>query len=174
MIGRGLTTKDREHVNMAHRIKYASSLRFPCRYDRDLSFFVVCSPPQHVPMPRQTNEYNLFCTRDDIVPPKRKERHRQKKSFLGPARWPRHGITPAMMMGVLGIVITLGLVKLPQMSDHWDVHRYHDFRLVRDCMTRDMFALSYCRFFHMASAGAPVRRRDGTREDGWDALHHIR
>lgn len=78
------------------------------------------------------------------------------------------------MLGVIGIVITLGLVKLPQISDHWDTDPFHDFKLVRDCMTRDMFTLIYCRFFHMASAGAPKRLRLGGYEEGWDALHHIR
>ena len=78
------------------------------------------------------------------------------------------------MLGVLGIVTTFGLVKLPQISDHWDVHNYHDFKLVRNCMERDMLGLIYCRFFHMASAGAPRRLRDSTCEEGWDAINRIR
>lgn len=79
-----------------------------------------------------------------------------------------------MMLGVLGIVITMGVVKLPEMARHWDTQEYYDYVQVRRCMARDLFSLIYCRFFHMASSGAPKRLKDGTQEDGYDALHHIR
>lgn len=120
----------------------------------------------------QTNDYQRFCT---TTPPRaeddrREERHKKKTSSLGRATWPEDGITLAMMYGVLGIVLTLGLVKLPK----WDLSPYHDFGLVRDCMQRDMFLLIYSRFFHMAPAPSPKRYKDGSHDEGWDALWHIR
>lgn len=78
------------------------------------------------------------------------------------------------MMGVIGIVIAIGLVQLPELKDHWCTSEFHNFKLIRDCMPRDTFAIIYCRFFHMADAGAPLRLKDGSMEEGWDSLHHIR
>lgn len=73
-----------------------------------------------------------------------------------------------IMYGVLGIVLTMSLVKLPEMADHWDVSPFHDFVLVRQCMPRDLFFLIYGRFFHMAPGGSPKKNRDGTWEEGSD------
>lgn len=78
------------------------------------------------------------------------------------------------MYAVIGIVLTLGLVRLPEMIDHWDKDVFHDFLLVRNSMSRDMFLLIYSRFFHMAPAPSPKRHRDGSYDEGWDALWHIR
>lgn len=94
--------------------------------------------------------------------------------MLGSSTWPENGITINMMYGVLGIVLALGLIKLPEMGDHWDLDSFHDFILIRDCMPREMFFLIYCRFFHMAPAPSPKRLKDGSHEEGWDALWHIR
>lgn len=74
-----------------------------------------------------------------------------------------------MMLGVIGIVITMGLVKLPEFSNHWCTGAFHDFTLVRQCMPRELFFLIYSRFFHMAPAGQPARD-----EEGFDSLHCIR
>ncbi|CAM9685636.1 unnamed protein product [Pylaiella littoralis] len=96
---------------------------------------------------------------------------RQKKANNGNARWPEGGIDMSTMYSLFGIVLALGLVKLPAMEDHWDVSKFHDFELLRSCMIRDMFALIYCRFFHMAPGGGPKRRRDDTLSAIW---YHIR
>lgn len=124
----------------------------------------------------QTNDYFNFCTTTPVAPEevKREARHKKKKAHLGRSSWPEDGITTDMMYGVIGIVLTLGLVKLPLMGDHWDTSPYHDFVLIRECMKRDMFFLIYSRFFHMASAPSPKRHKDGSQDAGWDALHHIR
>lgn len=78
------------------------------------------------------------------------------------------------MLGALGIVLTMGLVVLPEIANHWDTHKYHDFELVLSVMARDFFTPIYSRFFHMASSGALGRLKDGTFEPGFEALHHIR
>lgn len=79
-----------------------------------------------------------------------------------------------MMYGILGIILAMGLVKLPEIVDHWDLDTFHDFVLVRGCLTRDMFRLIYGRFLHMAAGGAAKRDKDGPFPSDWDALHHIR
>ncbi|CAM9919709.1 unnamed protein product [Pylaiella littoralis] len=125
---------------------------------------------------KETNDYFTFCTttptrnEDD----KREDRHKAKEPTNGRASWPEGGITANMMYTVIGIVLTLGLVRLPEIANHWDVSDYHDFKLVRQSMTRDMFLLIYSRFFHMAPAPSPKRHPDGSYDEGWDALWHIR
>ncbi|CAN0416793.1 unnamed protein product [Pylaiella littoralis] len=125
---------------------------------------------------KETNDYFTFCTttptrnEDD----KREDRHKAKEPTNGRASWPDGGITANMMYTVIGIVLTLGLVRLPEIANHWDVSDYHDFKLVRQSMTRDMFLLIYSRFFHMAPAPSPKRHPDGSYDEGWDALWHIR
>ncbi|CAB1116417.1 unnamed protein product [Ectocarpus sp. CCAP 1310/34] len=53
-------------------------------------------------------------------------------------------------------------VQLAELQDHWSYHSFHDCKLVRACLPRDMFLLTYGRFFHMASSAAPKRLQDGT------------
>ncbi|CAN0032695.1 unnamed protein product [Pylaiella littoralis] len=140
-------------------------------------FFTIMFPLMVVNfLVKETNDYQTFC---DAPPPegkedKREERHKKKKSTLGHASWPKEGITLGTMYAVIGIVLTLGLVRLPEMIDHWDKDVFHDFLLVRNSMSRDMFLLIYSRFFHMAPAPSPKRHRDGSYDEGWDALWHIR
>ena len=74
-----------------------------------------------------------------------------------------------MMHGVLGIVLALDLIKLP----HWDLDAFHDVILIRRCMPRDMFFLTYCGFLHMP-ATSPKRHNDGSYDKGLDALWHLR
>ena len=121
----------------------------------------------------QTNGYFNFCTSNEPNS-RRTKRHEAKKGCKGKTFWPAKGITKSMMMGVIGIVLAIGLVQLPELADHWCTTEFHNFKLIRDCMPRDMFGIIYCRFFHMADAGASLRLKDGSIESGWDALHHIR
>ncbi|CAB1119648.1 unnamed protein product [Ectocarpus sp. CCAP 1310/34] len=122
---------------------------------------------------RKTNEYFNFC-RSTKNPKGQEQRHRDQKARKGKSSWPKKGITKSMMQGVISIILTIGLVQLPAMHDHWSCHSFHDYKLVRACLPRDMFLLIYGRFFHMASSGAPERLQGGTTEPGWDSLHHIR
>ena len=66
-----------------------------------------------------------------------------------------------MMLGVIGIVMTMGLVKLPELSNHWCTGAFHDFTLVRQCMPREFVFLIYTRFFHMTPAGQAARGEAG-------------
>ncbi|CAB1099645.1 unnamed protein product [Ectocarpus sp. CCAP 1310/34] len=122
---------------------------------------------------RKTYEYFNFC-RSTKNPKEQEQRHRDKKARKGKSSWPKKGITKRMMQGVIGIILAIGLVQLPAVHDHWSCHSFHDYKLVRACLPRDMSLLIYGRFFHMASSGAPKRLQDGTTEPGWGSLHHIR
>lgn len=74
------------------------------------------------------------------------------------------------LYGVMGILITAGLTQKRRLSDHWGTEPYDDYKLVRACMTRDVFMLFYSRFFHMAPT---IGKLDKDHPD-YDSKHHIR
>lgn len=88
----------------------------------------------------------------------------------GRAEWPEDGIKTYHMLAILGLVMMMGIVRLPEMTRHWDLRPMYDYPEVRESMTRDFFLLVYSRFFHMAARGA-TRDRD---DPSYDVLHHIR
>lgn len=111
----------------------------------------------------QTNAYHDFCQHRG-VDTNRTEDHEGKTKVLGRTAYPEGGITNDDVYGVLGIVICMGLTKLPRMADHWKTDADHDYPEVRKCMGRDFFFLVYSRFLHFAPS---IQKPD-------DRMHHFR
>lgn len=123
----------------------------------------------------QTNDYVEFCTSEeapvgsDGKKQTREERHRSKTKDLGSARVPEDGFERQHVYGAIGIMIEMGITKLPRMSWHWSLTEQHDFPHIRATMSRDFFYLLMSRFFHLAPGGLPKRG-----EPGYDGKAHIR
>ena len=57
--------------------------------------------------------------------------------------------------GMIGIVITMGLMRKVRMRKHWSRSIHDNFLLVRQCTPRDVFELLYCRFLHCSNPNIP-------------------
>ncbi|CAM9874908.1 unnamed protein product, partial [Sphacelaria rigidula] len=88
---------------------------------------------------------------------------------LSSAVVPDDGFEKKHVYGALGILLEMGITKLPRMRFHWGTGRKHDFPHVRRTMPRDFFMLLMSRFFHLAPGGLPTRG-----EKGYDGKAHIR
>lgn len=100
----------------------------------------------------------------------------KKSRTLGRVTLPEPAFERKHIYGMLGITITMGLTKKTRMRKHWSRSLHDDYPLVRECMSRDLFELLYCRFIHCSDGNAPPRLldEDNTPNPDFDSKWHIR
>ena len=84
------------------------------------------------------------------------------------ARWTP--ITPAILMGFIGIVMYMGIVKLPARRMYWDLHRNIGVRAIQNCMTRDRFE-DIARVLHFETFNPQAPKKG---EPGFDKIRPVR
>lgn len=70
----------------------------------------------------------------------------------------------------MGILITAGITKKRQITDHGGTGPFDECPMVRKCMPRDVFLLFYSRLLHVVSAIGHVEE-DGSADE---SAHRIR
>ena len=74
------------------------------------------------------------------------------------------------LLAFIGIVIYMGVVKLPSRDMYWDTRRALGVQAIKNCMTRDRFSMiARCLHFERYDPNAPKRG-----EDGYDKIICIR
>ncbi|CAB1112216.1 unnamed protein product [Ectocarpus sp. CCAP 1310/34] len=126
----------------------------------------------------KTNKYVNLCTTPSLPGAKdtRKAHQLEKTRTLGMVTLPEPAFERKHIYGMLGITITMGLTKKTHMRKHWSRSLHDDYPLVRECMSRDLFELLYCRFIHCSDGNAPPRwaGEDKTPNPEFDSKWHIR
>ncbi|CAB1104017.1 unnamed protein product [Ectocarpus sp. CCAP 1310/34] len=126
----------------------------------------------------KTNKYVNLCTTPSLPGAKdtRKAHQVEKTRTLGMVTLPEPAFERKHIYGMLGITITMGLTKKTRMRKHWSRSLHDDYPLVRECMSRDLFELLYCRFIHCSDGNAPPRwaGEDKTPNPEFDSKWHIR
>ena len=119
----------------------------------------------------QTNDYYVFCTTQGSGA---EARHLKKTSTLGLATY--KDLDDDAVLGIMGIVMQMGLTKLPRYSYHCSKDPDFNFIRIRDCMSRDLFTLTYARFLHFATPKDKLRhqlhelREDAGKKKGEECI----
>ena len=113
----------------------------------------------------------MFCTTQGSGA---EARHLKKTSTLGFATY--KDLDDDAVLGMMGIVMQMGLTKLPRYSYHWSKDPDFNFIRIRDCMSRDLFTFTYSRFLHFATPKDKLRhqlrelRQDADKKKGEECI----